>query len=309
MQDSPAAFHRRQKKQKAKMQPGTLVAWTTVHHPPAGFPDRPIQLGLVTLDDGTQVIASIAGPSPMIGDRLQPRMRLARVNAQGLRIYEVAYEVVVRTHETAEDPFEFEGYILALTGPSGVGKSTVSNILSKVLGEYAERVPILTTREAKAGDEGEYIYMENAEFMALHSTGALAAATQIPSSTEDRWYAYRRSDIEHIWKAGKIPIVVTEMHLLQGLSRTYGRRAILSCGLLPPGTSRRAMLSQLLHRLRTRGRDTEESIADRVRNAASDLDFFEKRRELFDHLLVNDNLDSVVDTIKGHVLRTQEETA
>ena len=232
---------------------------------------------------------------------------MARVTPQGLRIYEVAYESLAQV--SVKDHFVFEGYILALTGPSGVGKSTVNNILCKALSEYVSPVPILTTREAKKGDDGEYIYVSHEEFITLQDRGLLAAATQIPSNTEDRMYGYCKENITAIWKEGRIPVVVTEMHLLQGLSRTFGRRAILSCGLLPPGRSRRAMLSQLLHRLRARGRDTEESIADRVKNAGADLDFFTQRRELFDHLLVNDDLTSVVDALKGHVLRTQEERA
>ena len=282
------------------------MSFTTVHHPPAGFPDTPIKLGLIALDSGTQVIGQILGEQSMIGDRVAPRMRLTRTTPQGLRIYEVAYESLARV--SVKDDFIFEGYILALTGPSGVGKSTVNKILCKALSEYVAPVPILTTREEKKGDDGEYIYVRHEEFVSLQDRGLLASATQIPSNTEDRMYGYRASDITAIWKQGRIPVVVTEMHLLQGLSRTFGRRAILSCGLLPPGSSR-AMLSQLLHRLRTRGRDSEESIADRVKNAGADLDFFTQRKELFDHLLVNDNLENVIDALKGHVLRTQEEKA
>jgi guanylate kinase len=233
-------------------------------------------------------------------------MRLARVAPQGLRIYEVAYESLAPVAPT--DAFVFEGYLLALTGPSGVGKSTVSKILSKALSEYVTPVPILTTREAKEGDDGEYVYISHAEFVSLQDRGLLAASTHIPSTSEDRLYGYRTADITDIWKSGRMPVVVTEMHLLQGLSRTFGRRAILSCGLLPPGRSRRAMLSQLLHRLRTRGRDSEQSIADRVKNASADLDFFDYRKELFDHLLINDDIDTLIDTLKGHVLRSQEET-
>lgn len=289
------------------MQGGTIVSFTTVRHPPTDFPNAPIRLGLVALDSGAQVIGQMVGEHPMIGDRVAPRLRLTRVTQQGLRIYEVAYESLARVLE--KDDFVFEGYILALTGPSGVGKSTVSKILSTALNDYVTPVPILTTREAKEGDDGEYVYVSYEEFVSLQDRGLLAAATHIPSSIENRLYGYRTADITVIWREGRIPVVVTEMRLLQGLSRTFGRRAILSCGLLPPGRSRRAMLSQLLHRLRTRGRDSEESIADRVKNAGADLDFFARRRELFDHLLVNDDLTSVVDALKGHVMRTQEEKA
>lgn len=289
------------------MERGTISAVTTVRHPPAGFPDEPRIIGLITLDGGSSVIGRIAGISPRIGDRVVPRMSMERVNEQKLRAYDVVYEVAAPA-ALQEDPFVFEGYILALTGPSGVGKSTVSKVLSSALSGIVTRVPILTTREPKDGDDGEYLYVTREEFIRLEDAGALAASTRIPSVSEDRRYGYRTEDICKIWNEGRVPLVVTEMHLLQGLARSFGRRSILSCGLLPPGTSRRAMLSQLLHRLRTRGRDSEQSIADRVRNASSDLDFFSHRKELFDHLLVNDDIDAVIATLKGHVLRTQEDT-
>jgi len=99
------------------------------------------------------------------------------------------------------------------------------------------------------------------------------------------------------------------MHLLQGLASHFGRRSILSFGLLPPGKSKRQMLSSLLHRLRSRGRDTEPEIEDRMRNAKEDLTFFEERQELFDHIIVNDHLETVFEHLKGHVLKYAEEPA
>ena len=92
------------------------------------------------------------------------------------------------------------------------------------------------------------------------------------------------------------------MHLLQGLSSHFGRRSVVSFGLLPPGRSRRVMLSHLLHRLRSRGRDTEEQIRDRLENAKEDLRFFRRQKHLFDHILVNEDLETVLSLLKGHIV-------
>ena len=62
------------------------------------------------------------------------------------------------------------------------------------------------------------------------------------------------------------------------------------------------MLSSLLHRLRDRGRDTEQQIKDRLKNAEADLQFFDDRKELFDHLIVNDKLETVIENLSGRVL-------
>ncbi len=296
---TPPALARSQKRRPQKHLPGTVISFTTVRHPPAGFPPQARTIGLIELENGERVCAQLIG-TPVIGSRVLPRMRLSSVTAEKLRVYDVAYEIAALDPAQITEK-EFQGYILALTGPSGVGKTTVSRMLIALCGDYAEQVPILTTRSKKDGDDGEYRYVNKEEFGDKIVQGSLAAYTHIPSGAEERWYGYRVADVERIWKSGKLPVVITEMRLLDGLSRHFGRRSILSLGLLPPGRSKRAMLSALLRRLRERGRDTEEHIRDRIKNAAADLDFFRRRADLFDHLLVNDDLSSVVETVRKHV--------
>lgn len=307
--DSPSIAARSAHKRGDNFLPGRLLTFTTVMHPPKGFGEQSRIIGLVELTNGKRVLAPLMAEhhAPQINQEVLPRMILSRVNAQGLRIYDVAYECTARVIDMQPvQRKKFPGYILALTGPSGVGKTTVSVLLTKVVGEFAAKVPIVTTRGPKAGDDGEYAYVSLKEFETLKRKGEVIAWTRIPSETEERFYGYRKSDVAQIWKEGKVPVVVTEMHLLQGLAHHFGRRSILSCGLLPPGHSKRAMLSQLLHRLRTRGRETEEQIAERLQNARQDLEFFDDARHLFDHILVNEDLDTVITTLKGHVLELVE---
>ncbi|MBU2213667.1 OB-fold domain-containing protein [Patescibacteria group bacterium] len=312
MPDSPSVIHRAQNKMHEKMQGGTVMSFTTIAHPPKGFGNRPRTIGLIELDDETRVLGELINHQPstinyqlMIGQRVAPHLRLSRINEQGLRIYEVAYEPVVG--KPVETKKEFRGYIVALTGPSGVGKTTVSTLLTTKIGIYAAQVPILTTRKPSQHDKDEYCYVSQREFEALKKQGKLAAASHIPSTTETRWYGYRTADIENIWKEGRIPVVITEKGLLQELAHHFGRRSILSFGLLPPGKSKRIMLSCLLHRLRKRGRDSEASIQDRLKNAEQDLAFFDQKRHLFDDLIVNEDLDFVITALKGRVLEVARE--
>lgn len=298
---TPPIVARAQKKWRKKLQPGTILSHTTIrtgHHSQT--------IALIELEDGSRVLAPLTTHYSLftihrIGQPVTPRLRLQSVNDDGLRAYDVAYEIAARKPLPTFEESVFPRYILAFTGPSGVGKSTVSTLLATLCSHYIERVPILTTRKPKKGDDGEYVYVTHTTFENLQRQNALAAAADIPSTTEKRYYGYRTADFEEIWKRGKIPVVVTEMHLLQGLAATFGRRAILSCGLLPPGTSRRAMLSTLLFRLRSRGRDTERQIRERLKNAIADLTFFTKRRDLFDHLIVNEKLEHVIEKLKPHI--------
>ena len=297
MNNSAPIVRRAQKRERDKFLPGTVVSFTTLSHPPARFGPRPRMVGLVELQNGRRVLAPLVMDAPYIGQTVRPRMRLSHVTHEGLRVYEVAYDEASQVAVTEA----FSRYLLAFTGPSGVGKSTITKMLAHACSDYAAKVPILTTRAPKAGDDGEYLYTTSAEFDRLNKTGEIVAMTEIPSSTEDRRYGYRAADIEAIWDAGKIPVVVTEMDLLQGLAHHYGRRAVLSFGLLPPGKSKRARLSQLLHRLRSRGRESEAHIRDRLKNAEKDLAFFGERKDLFDHMVVNEDLSALVASLKEKV--------
>lgn len=298
MSKSPPVLARAKKQRAAKLQPGTIVSFTRLQHPLPEVGNGPRTVGLIRLQDGRTILTPLLIEEPVIGQEVLPRMRLQGITETGLRRYDIAYEAAAMKPVTAPT---FPGYILALTGPSGVGKSTISRMLVSMCSEFVAPVPILTTRGAKDGDDGEYTYVSKGEFAALQSSHEIVAVTEIPSRSEVRRYGYRAADIEAIWKAGKIPVVITEMHLLQDLARHYGRRSILSCGLLPPGRSKRAMLSHLLHRLRSRGRDTEAHIKDRLRNAEADLQFFTDRRDLFDHIIVNENLENVISALKQRV--------
>ncbi len=277
------------------------MSFTTVAHPPAGFPAGSRMVGLIALETGKQVMGQLIVPNgvtPHIGARVAPRMRLQRTTEQNLRVYDIAYELAaVVAQEQVEE--SFRGYILAISGPSGVGKTSVSRLLLSLVGDAVVHVPIVTTRKRKQSDQGEYVHATLTAFREELAAGRLAASVHLQDAEEERWYGYRKADIERIWAAGKLPVVITEMHLLQQLSQAYGRRSILSFGLLPPGASRRAMLSQLLHRLRTRGRDTEASIESRLAHAKQDLDFYRKEAGLFDELLVNDDLETVTKTLQG----------
>lgn len=233
--------------------------------------------------------------APSIGDTVLPHMRRIRTMDNGLLVNDLKYEVVEKKTAPA---FTITSYVLAVSGPSGVGKTTIAKQLMTMFRSYAEQVPIVTTRSPKKSDTEPYVHVSKHQFDALVAQKEIVSWTHMPSASELRYYGYRRKDIEAIWKKGKLPIVVTEINLLKGLVESLGRRAVLSCGLLPPGKSKRLMLSALLHRLRTRGRDTEEQIVERLKIAEADLKAFTDHAHLFDHMLVNDELGTCVESIR-----------
>lgn len=298
--NSAPALNRHLKKNRKKPQDGTLLSFTLIHNPPAGFGAEPYHIGLIEHSDGSRVCAQLTGSgfAPTIGARVVPKLRRIRTMANGLFVNDYKYEVV---ESAPQVKLHIQQYVLALTGPSGVGKTTITRTLAALFSPYATQVPIYTTRDPKKHELEPYMYVSKEEFDALIEKKEMIAYTTMASKSEQRFYGYRRKDIEKIWSEGKLPLVVTDIHLLKGLSESLGRRSILSCGLLPPGSSRRRMLSNLLHRLRGRGRDTEAQIQERLKVAKTDLEAFDLHPHLFDHLLVNDTLEVCVEHI-GNLL-------
>jgi guanylate kinase len=287
-------------KRGKKFQNGTLLSWTVLTHPPSQFGPYPRTIGLIALEDGSQVLAPLHAKNPRIGMALRPRMSLSHVNDEKLRIYDVAYEELIGVPAPILEK-EFPGYIVALTGPSGVGKSTVGNMLVRMVGEYARMVPVTTTRPRGVDEHGEYRHVSRKRFEECSQAGQMVAMAQIDGGGGKEWYGYRKADIDAIWKAGKLPVVATEMHLLQDLAKHFGRRSILSFGLLPPGASKRAMLSHLLRRLRQRGKTTEEWLESKLRSAAKDLQFLRAHADLFDRIIVNDDPQAAAELLRRHV--------
>ena len=273
-----------------------LFRSTTIRHPPAGFGSDSYTVALIECQDRTKIMAQLTGSiQPFIGAQVVPHLRKIRTMENGLIVHDLKYEVLA---ETTEPLITVRSYVLAVSGPTGVGKSTIADRLFSLASLYAERVPVITTRRAKKTDTDPYVHVSDAQFKTMIAAGELCSFAEIASGTTMKWYGYRRADIEAIWKKGKLPIVVTNTALLQGLVSSLGRRAVLSCGLLPPGTSRRSMLSALLHRLRQRGHHTEPQIEHRLKAASEDLEAVSSQAHLFDHVLVNDDLSSCIESMK-----------
>lgn len=182
--------------------------------------------------------------------------------------------------------------IITFTGPSGVGKSTIRRMLKVQWPEVFAIVPMITQREPKVGDEGEYVYVSREEFDDRKVSGHFVASTRIPGA-EERWYGYERIDTE----SAATPLLITDHAMLLQLKEQYGD-ALYSIGLLPPGNSNDEMLQMLHERLRTRGRETEEQIAERLVNAKEDIRLLQEENDLWDFVCVNDVLDDAVHSIK-----------
>ena len=174
-----------------------------------------------------------------------------------------------------------KGKVFIFSAPSGVGKSTVVNYL---LGQYPQQFEfsVSATSRAPRGEEKdgvEYYFISAERFRELIAQDAFVEYEEV---YEDRFYGTLKSEVERIWKEGKIIIFDVDVKGGVSLKKYFGNSA-RSVLIVPPS------MEILEQRLRGRGTDSEEAITERLAKARWELDFASGK---FDRELVNDRLDN-----------------
>lgn len=174
-----------------------------------------------------------------------------------------------------------KGKVFIFSAPSGAGKSTVVNYL---LGQYPQQFEfsVSATSRAPRGEEKdgvEYYFISAERFRELIAQDAFVEYEEV---YEDRFYGTLKSEVDRIWKEGKI--IIFDVDVKGGVSlKKYFGDAARSVLIVPPS------MEILEQRLRGRGTDSEEAITERLAKARWELDFAAGK---FDRELVNDRLDN-----------------
>lgn len=175
-----------------------------------------------------------------------------------------------------------EGMLVLFSGPSGVGKDTVLDIiLSK--DEKLQRSVSLTTREKRAGEtDGEdYYFITKDEFLKMVQDGQVLEYAQYG----DNIYGTPKAPVDKWLKEGKTVILKIEVKGAQKIRELYPDA--LSIFLLPPS------MQILESRIRRRGTEDEQDINRRLEIAKNEI----LRSADYDFVVVNDNLDEASNNV------------
>ena len=180
-----------------------------------------------------------------------------------------------------------KGLLIIISGFSGTGKGTaIKKLLELYPNDYCLSISA-TTRNPREGEVHgrEYFFKTKEDFEEMIMKQELIEYTQYV----DNYYGTPKEYVEDQMDAGHNIILEIEIDGALNVKKLYSDALLIF--LLPPS------IKELEKRLRERGTESEDVIADRIKRASEESKVIRE----YDYVVVNDTIDDCVSTIHNIV--------
>jgi guanylate kinase len=180
------------------------------------------------------------------------------------------------------------GLLLALSAPSGTGKTTLARRLVKEV-PGAEFSVSVTTRERRRTERPgvDYHFVSPRTFDRKIDRGELLEWAEV----HGHFYGTPRGPAERALASGGLVVFDIDVQGGRSIQRTYPEAVLVF--LLPPS------LRELERRLRLRGTDGSDTIRRRMLTARAEI---EQGLAAYDYVVVNDEVDRAFHDLKAIVI-------
>lgn len=186
------------------------------------------------------------------------------------------------------------GLLLVISGPSGVGKTTITHEVVDAFEDSVFSVSVTTRPKTDADTEGEdYRFVDDAEFERMVDAGELLEHAHV----FDWRYGTPRDMVKKSLADGKL--LILEIDVLGAQQVKKMMPDIFGIFVLPPSED------VLLERLRKRGREGEDVIQRRFAEAKREI-AEAKSCGVYDRFIVNDDLEKALEEAVGAVSERYE---
>jgi len=191
------------------------------------------------------------------------------------------------------------GLLVVISGPSGVGKSTVVRRLFKIYPELEMSVSS-TTRPPRPGEgHGQhYFFITQEEFDLRVKKGDFLEWAKVHGC----YYGTPKKFIEGELAKGEVVVLEVDVQGASSIKRMVEEKKLKAATvfifLIPPS------VDILAFRLKKRKTEDEELVNYRLRAAIAELQVMEK----YDYIVVNDKVESAADKIKAIINVEKERT-
>lgn len=183
-----------------------------------------------------------------------------------------------------------KGLLFVVSAPAGCGKDTILELVLQRTDSAGYSVSA-TTRAPRAGeiDGVHYRFLTRERFEEMIKEGAVLEYTEYCGN----YYGTLRESVESLTAQGKDAVLKIEIEGAMNIKKLFPDCCLVF--ILPPS------MEELERRLRKRGTETEEKIAERLKQARSELEAAEN----YDYLIVNGELEKAVDDVMA-VMRAEK---
>jgi guanylate kinase len=182
---------------------------------------------------------------------------------------------------------ERRGLLIVLSSPSGAGKSTISRMLLDADNDVTMSISA-TTRPKRPGesDDVDYHFVDDDGFDAMIDDGEFVEWAPV--------FGYRygtpKAPVKDALRKGRDILFDIDWQGTQQLEAAMGED-LVSIFILPPS------MDELERRLRSRGTDSEQVVADRMSRAASEISHWPE----YEYVLVNRDMDKCLNQVRSIV--------
>lgn len=180
-----------------------------------------------------------------------------------------------------------KGLLIIISGFSGTGKGTaIKKLLELYPNDYCLSISATTRNPRESEVHGrEYFFKTKEDFEEMIMKQELIEYTQYV----DNYYGTPKEYVEDQMDAGHNIILEIEIDGALNVKKLYPDALLIF--LLPPS------IKELEKRLRERGTESEDVIADRIKRASEESKVIRE----YDYVVVNDTIDDCVSTIHNIV--------
>jgi guanylate kinase len=175
------------------------------------------------------------------------------------------------------------GKLIIISGPSGVGKSTITRLLAERLPETYLSISVTTRPQAPSEQNGrEYWFVSREQFHQRIEEGSLLEYAEVFGHL----YGTPRDKTEDALNAGKTVILEIDVQGARQVKAIYPQATMIF--ILPPTDK------TLAERISHRGRESGAVVARRLGGASGEI---AAAWQYYDHMVVNDDLEQAVGEI------------
>ena len=180
------------------------------------------------------------------------------------------------------------GKLIVITGPSGVGKGTIVRLLRTRYPELYLSISA-TTRKSRPGeiDGRDYYFVDRQKFTTMIQEEEFLEWAEYAGN----YYGTPKNKIEEQINLGRLILLEIELIGARKIKQIFPDATRIF--ILPPS------LAELEKRLRSRGKDSEESIVRRLAKAKVEI----AAKDEFAHCIVNDDLDKTIQAVEKVIFR------